>query len=151
MDKRDTDERELRFAADAIRDADTVVGMTGAGVSTASGIPDFRSDGGIWDQFDPMDFHVSRFEADPEGFWTQRVAMVEEVYGANVEPNAAHEALANLESVGHLDGLVTQNVDGLHQRQRRSGGLSGLPDPLRRGPVLRRRARVGRPATLSRV
>lgn len=116
MDKRDTDERELRFAADAIRDADTVVGMTGAGVSTASGIPDFRSDGGIWDQFDPMDFHVSRFEADPEGFWTQRVAMVEEVYGANVEPNAAHEALANLESVGHLDGLVTQNVDGLHQR-----------------------------------
>ena len=110
------DERELGFAADAIRDAETVVALTGAGVSTASGIPDFRSEGGIWEQFDPMDFHVSRFEADPEGFWTERVAMVEEVYGADVAPNAAHEALAGLESAGHLDALVTQNVDGLHQR-----------------------------------
>ncbi|MFC7227082.1 NAD-dependent deacylase [Salinirubellus salinus] len=110
------DERELRFAADAIRDAGTVVALTGAGVSTASGIPDFRSEGGIWDRYDPMDFHVSRFEADPEGFWTERVAMVEEVYGADVEPNPAHEALAGLERDGHLDALITQNVDGLHQR-----------------------------------
>ena len=110
------DERELRFAVEAIRDAETVVALTGAGVSTGSGIPDFRSEGGIWEQFDPMDFHVSRFEADPEGFWTERVAMVEEVYGADVEPNAAHEALAAMEGAGHLDALVTQNVDGLHQR-----------------------------------
>jgi NAD-dependent deacetylase len=110
------DERELRFAADAIRDAETVVALTGAGVSTASGIPDFRSEGGIWERYDPMDFHVSRFEADPEGFWTERAAMVEEVYGADVEPNAAHEALAGLERDGHLDALITQNVDGLHQR-----------------------------------
>jgi NAD-dependent deacetylase len=109
------DERELEFAAGAIRDAETVVAMTGAGVSTASGIPDFRSDGGIWDRFEPMDFHVDRFETDPEGFWRERVEMVEEVYDADVEPNAAHEALAALENEGHLDGLVTQNVDGLHQ------------------------------------
>jgi NAD-dependent deacetylase len=110
------DEQELEFAARAIRDAETVVALTGAGVSTASGIPDFRSDGGIWDRFDPQDFHVSRFDADPEGFWTERVEMIEEVYGDDVEPNPAHEALAALEADGHLDGLVTQNIDGLHQQ-----------------------------------
>jgi NAD-dependent deacetylase len=109
------DDQELRFAADAIRDAETVVGMTGAGVSTASGIPDFRSEGGIWHRYDPRDFHVSRFERDPEGFWTDRVEMVEEVYGADVQPNAAHEALAGLDEAGQLDALVTQNIDGLHQ------------------------------------
>ena len=117
------DERELEFAADAIRDADTVVALTGAGVSTASGIPDFRSDGGIWDRFDPGDFHISRFDADPEGFWTERVELVEEVYGDGVEPNPAHEALAELESSGQLDGLITQNIDGLHQQ-------AGSDDPV---------------------
>lgn len=109
------DERELGFAADAIRDADSVVALTGAGVSTASGIPDFRSEDGIWTEYDPNDFHISRFRADPEGFWAERVELVEEIFGDDVEPNAAHEALATLESTGHLDGLVTQNVDGLHQ------------------------------------
>jgi NAD-dependent deacetylase len=117
------DERELSDAADAIRDAGTVVAMTGAGVSTPSGIPDFRSDGGVWDRYDPTDFHVSQFEADPEGFWAERVELVEEVYEGDVAPNAAHEALAALEAAGQLDGLVTQNVDGLHQR-------AGSEDPI---------------------
>ncbi|WP_255196223.1 SIR2 family NAD-dependent protein deacylase [Halorarius litoreus] len=117
------DEQELEFAAGAIRDADSVVALTGAGVSTASGVPDFRSDGGIWDRFDPQDFHISRFDTDPEGFWRERVEMVEEVYGGDVEPNAAHEALATLESGGNLDGLITQNVDGLHQQ-------AGSEDPV---------------------
>jgi len=109
------DETELRFAAGAIRDADSVVAMTGAGVSTPSGIPDFRSEGGIWDRYDPMDFHVSRFEADPEGFWQDRIDMVDAVYGDGVEPNPAHEVLADLEREGHLDAVITQNIDGLHQ------------------------------------
>jgi NAD-dependent deacetylase len=109
------DGTELRFAAGAIRDADSVVAMTGAGVSTPSGIPDFRSEGGVWDRYDPMDFHVSRFEADPAGFWRDRVGMVEEVFGDGVEPNPAHEVLADLEREGHLDAVITQNVDGLHQ------------------------------------
>jgi NAD-dependent deacetylase len=110
------DGTELRYAAEAIADAGTVVALTGAGVSTASGIPDFRSPGGIWDRFDPHDFHLSRFEADPDGFWRDRVEMVEAVYGPDVEPNAAHDALAGMERAGHLDALVTQNVDGLHGR-----------------------------------
>jgi NAD-dependent deacetylase len=110
----DVDE-EIRFAADAIRAADSVVAMTGAGVSTASGIPDFRSEDGVWAEYDPMDFHISRFEADPEGFWTERVEMVEDLFGDDFQPNPAHEALATLQQEGHLDGLITQNIDGLHQ------------------------------------
>jgi NAD-dependent deacetylase len=106
---------EIRFAAGAIRNADSVVAMTGAGVSTASGIPDFRSEDGIWQEYDPMDFHISRFEADPEGFWEERVEMVEDLFGDEFQPNPAHEALVDLETAGHLDALITQNIDGLHQ------------------------------------
>lgn len=109
-------DEELSFAASAIRGADSVVVMSGAGVSTASGIPDFRSEDGLWSEYDPNDFHISRFRADPEGFWRQRVELVEDLFGDGVEPNAAHEALARLEDAGHLEGLITQNIDGLHQK-----------------------------------
>lgn len=116
------DERELEFAAGAIRDADSVIALTGAGVSTASGIPDFRSEDGIWTEHDPREFHVSRFHADPEGFWRDRAELVEDLFG-DVEPNAAHEALADLEAAGELDALITQNVDGLHH-------AAGSEDPV---------------------
>jgi NAD-dependent deacetylase len=109
-------QRELQFAADAIRNAETVVALTGAGVSTPSGIPDFRSNGGVWDRFDPMDFHISRLERDPGGFWADRVAMIEDVFSADQAPNIAHKKLVKLEKAGYLDALITQNVDGLHQR-----------------------------------
>jgi NAD-dependent deacetylase len=105
---------EIRFAGQAIRDADSVVAMTGAGVSTASGIPDFRGDGGLWETHDPSDFHISRFENSPAEFWRDRLELRETLHEADPEPNAAHGALANLESQGHLDALVTQNIDGLH-------------------------------------
>jgi NAD-dependent deacetylase len=117
------DDRELSFAAGAIRDAERVVAMTGAGVSTASGIPDFRSEDGLWTEYDPQDFHIRRFRSDPEGFWKERVDLVEELFGNGVEPNAAHVALARLEEADHLDCLVTQNVDGLHQ-------AAGSEDPV---------------------
>lgn len=108
-------EEEFRFAARAVRAADTAVALTGAGVSTASGIPDFRSEDGLWAEHDPMDFHISRFESDPEGFWADRMAVVEELFADEVRPNPAHEALADLEQADHLDAVVTQNIDGLHQ------------------------------------
>lgn len=108
-------ETELRFAVRAVQAADTLVAFTGAGVSTASGVPDFRGEEGLWAEHDPMDFHVSRFERDPGGFWTDRVAVVEELFGGDVRPNPAHEALADLEHAGRLDAVITQNVDGLHQ------------------------------------
>ena len=107
---------DLEAAALAIAEADRAVAMTGAGVSTASGVPDFRSDGGLWDRYDPEAFHVGRFERDPAGFWELWLEIQEEVFeDADVVPNPAHEALAGLEAAGHLDAVVTQNVDGLHQ------------------------------------
>ena len=97
-----------------IRDAESVVAFSGAGVSTASGIPDFRGEDGLWNRYDVEDFHLRRLRADPAGFWTDRLDLAEEIH-ADAEPNAAHEALARLERAGHLDGVVTQNVDGLHR------------------------------------
>ncbi len=110
-----TDEEAISTVGDAIRDAEAVVALTGAGISTPSGIPDFRGEDGLWERHDPGDFRITRFEADPEGFWRDRLDVVDEVFGGDVAPNAAHEALADLEAAGHLDAVVTQNVDGLHQ------------------------------------
>jgi NAD-dependent deacetylase len=105
---------DIPALAEAIRGADSVVAFTGAGVSTASGIPDFRSEGGIWDRYDPSEFHYSKFRADPAAFWEKRIALYEELFDGDVDPNPAHEALAALESGGHLETVITQNVDGLH-------------------------------------
>lgn len=100
----------------ALAEAETVVALTGAGVSTASGIPDFRGEDGLWTEYDPAEFHYSRFKRDPAGFWERRVAMHEDVFAdGEVVPNPAHEALAAMENAGRLDTLITQNIDGLHQ------------------------------------
>lgn len=109
------DNRTLRELASEIRTAERVVALTGAGVSTASGVPDFRGPDGLWTRYDMADFHLSRFEADPAGFWRDRLDLAAELYDREIEPNAAHEALAGLAEAGHLTGLVTQNVDGLHE------------------------------------
>ncbi len=102
--------------ADELRDAERVVAFTGAGVSTASGIPSFRGTNGIWrTQFDPNDFRIGRFETDPGGFWKDRIELHEAMFPGDMEPNAAHVALARLESAGVLDAVITQNTDGLHR------------------------------------
>ena len=106
----------LDDVARALADARTAVAFTGAGVSTASGIPSFRGANGVWgDTFDPADFDRSRLGRDPAGFWRDRVALHDHMYAADPEPNAAHEALAAMERAGHLDAVVTQNTDGLHR------------------------------------
>jgi NAD-dependent deacetylase len=91
------------------------VALTGAGVSTESGIPDFRSPTGIWASVDPREFaSLSAFRRDPERVWSfyrLRVQMLTEA-----EPNAAHRALAELERRGLLTAVVTQNIDLLHER-----------------------------------
>jgi NAD-dependent deacetylase len=89
--------------------------LTGAGVSTESGIPDFRSPTGIWAEFDPLEYaSLPAFRADPEKVWSfykPRIAML-----TAAEPNAAHRALAQLEEAGLVEAVVTQNIDLLHQR-----------------------------------
>jgi NAD-dependent deacetylase len=101
--------------AELIRSRQPCVVLTGAGVSTESGIPDFRSPTGLWAQFDPFEYgSIEAFRADPVKVWSfykPRVAMLTEA-----EPNAAHVALAELERLGFVQAVVTQNIDLLHER-----------------------------------
>jgi len=101
--------------AELVRGAGSVVALTGAGISTPSGIPDFRSPGtGLWETVDPMEVaHIDAFRRDPARFWSfysARFAALE-----SKRPNPAHRALAELERRGLLDAVITQNVDMLHR------------------------------------
>lgn len=102
--------------AELIRGADSVVALTGAGISVPSGIPDFRSPGtGLWTKVDPMEIaHIDAFQRDPRRFWDfygERFQTLEDK-----QPNRAHEVLAELERAGLLEAVITQNVDRLHAR-----------------------------------
>lgn len=102
-----------------IADASSIVAFTGAGISTESGIPDFRSPGGIWTRMKPIDF--GDFLASPEArreSWRRKFASEETLRKAT--PNAGHRALARLHETGKLHALITQNIDGLHH-------ASGVP------------------------
>ena len=89
--------------------------LTGAGISTESGIPDFRSPSGIWAQYDPMEYAtIDAFRRDPEKVWDFYLLRFNVL--ADAEPNAGHLALAELERRGLVQVVVTQNIDGLHQR-----------------------------------
>lgn len=91
-----------------------LVALTGAGISVESGIPDFRSPGGLWERFDPMEYaHIRAFRAHPAKVWTMLKEMDAVITAAR--PNPAHYALAALEAKGLLLGVITQNVDNLHQ------------------------------------
>ncbi len=108
----------IEQASRAIADASVVIGYTGAGISTESGIPDFRTMGEFWQGFDPATFEVeidsrAAFEKNPEkvwGFFSQAIGLME-----RVAPNEGHKALARLGRLGRMAAVVTQNVDGLHQ------------------------------------
>ena len=102
--------------ASLIGEADSVVALTGAGISVPSGIPDFRSPGtGLWSNVNPMEVaHIDAFHRDPERFWGfygQRFQTLEDK-----RPNRAHSALVELERAGLLDAVITQNIDRLHER-----------------------------------
>ncbi len=101
-------------AASRIRAAGRVLALTGAGISVASGIPDFRSRGGLWSMFPPEEYAtIGIFRRDPARAWQLYRAMGRILAGKT--PNPAHRALARLEAAGCLQGVITQNVDGLHQ------------------------------------
>ena len=101
--------------AELIRDRRPCVVLTGAGVSTESGIPDFRSASGIWARYDPMEYAtIEAFRGDPVKVWDFYARRLDVLRRA--EPNAAHVALAALERDGWVEAVVTQNVDRLHER-----------------------------------
>jgi NAD-dependent deacetylase len=101
--------------AGLIRESRCTVALTGAGVSVPSGIPDFRTpETGLWENVDPMEVaHIEVFERDPERFWSYYRPRFHSL--GDKRPNAAHEALAELERRGLLEGVVTQNIDRLHR------------------------------------
>jgi NAD-dependent deacetylase len=108
----------IKRAAWEIFGAQHVIALTGAGVSTESGIPDFRSPGGLWEKYDPMEFMYDRFISDPKRIWEMSLTMKEEgdLDIAKAQPNPAHLALAEMETMGYLKCVITQNVDNLHQK-----------------------------------
>jgi len=101
--------------ATLLLEAQPCVVLTGAGISTESGIPDFRSPTGLWARIDPLEYgSIQAFRADPEKVWqfyAPRFSML-----TSAEPNAAHLALAELERLGLVQAVVTQNIDLLHER-----------------------------------
>jgi NAD-dependent deacetylase len=112
----------IEAVADMIIESNRIVVFTGAGFSTESGVPDFRSPGGVWDTFDPNELNLPnflRYEDIREKYWRMHRMMWETIRDA--EPNAGHHAITDLHNLGKLDCVVTQNTDGLHQK-------AGVPD-----------------------
>ncbi|MFL7791447.1 MAG: NAD-dependent deacetylase [Anaerolineae bacterium] len=107
---------EIERAATLLCEARHAVALTGAGISTPSGIPDFRSPGsGLWERANPMIVASTQaFRIRPKAFFDWVRPLAERVMAA--EPNPAHLALAELEAAGRLQAVITQNIDGLHQK-----------------------------------
>jgi NAD-dependent deacetylase len=103
---------EVRCLAKTIVVSHKVVALTGAGISTESGIPDFRGPNGLWKRVDPSLATIQSFKLFPEAFWYFMVECADSILKA--KPNRAHYALAELEVMGKLSSIITQNVDGLH-------------------------------------
>jgi NAD-dependent deacetylase len=106
----------IDFAAELFRNSKRGVVLTGAGLSTPSGIPDFRSEGtGLWSQDEPLEVaSLDTFRTNPEKFYAWFRPLAAEIF--NAKPNPAHYALARLEGAGHLQAIATQNIDMLHHK-----------------------------------
>ena len=105
----------IRAIAEDLKKSKHAVAFTGAGISSESGIPTYRGEGGLWNKYDPNKYaSISHFLEDPSYYWNffleVRYPQLKEV-----KPNNAHLALANLEAQGKMESVITQNIDGLHQ------------------------------------
>jgi NAD-dependent deacetylase len=138
-----------RDLAELLAGARRAVVLTGAGISTESGIPDFRSPGGVWETVDPMEVgSLATFISHPERFWQfhrPRFSAVD-----SVQPNPAHRAVAELERRGIVGSLITQNIDGLHRRAGSSHPIE-VHGTLDFGECLRCHARIARDEMLARA
>ncbi len=107
-------DKNILEAAQWIKNSAHTIALTGAGISVDSGIPDFRSPEGLWAKFNPMEYAtIEAFHGDPEKVWVMLTEMIDVLTSAF--PNAGHKSLADLEAMGFLQGVVTQNIDNLHQ------------------------------------
>jgi NAD-dependent deacetylase len=108
------DSDEMKRAKDLVSKSKKITAFTGAGISVDSGIPDFRSEGGLWERYDPHEYAtIESFMLNPTKFWTMGREIAETIL--NAKPNAAHLSLTNLEAEGKLLGIITLNIDNLHQ------------------------------------
>jgi len=108
-------EKKLECLANFLLSAHWTTILTGAGISTEAGIPDFRSPGtGLWEKLDPGTFSAEGFKRDPENFYRQGLTLI--LNWKNAQPTKAHLFLARLEEKGIVRAIITQNVDGLHQK-----------------------------------
>jgi NAD-dependent deacetylase len=104
-----------RALVSAVRSASKATALTGAGISVESGVPDFRSESGVWARYPVEEYGtIDAFTEHPEKAWRLYRAIWADLAGK--QPNPGHQALSDLEHAGHLAGIVTQNIDGLHQR-----------------------------------
>jgi NAD-dependent deacetylase len=108
-----TQETSIKKAAEMLRSSKHAVALTGAGISVASGIPAFRGSQGLWEKWDPRVFEISSFRQDPVQGWTLLMELDKLMLSA--KPNPGHKALAELEDMGIVSAVITQNIDGLHQ------------------------------------
>ena len=104
----------IQEVAKLILETLSTVALTGAGISVDSGVPDFRSGGGLWEKFDPMEYAtIEAFRYHPEKVWEMFFDVCDLI--GTVKPNEGHKALGELEKLGLLTGTITQNIDNLHQ------------------------------------
>jgi NAD-dependent deacetylase len=131
---------DVAALADALAAAEHAIVLTGAGVSTESGIPDFRSKGGLWERYDPFEVaSMSTFIDEPARFWEFHRPRIDML--SSVGPNGAHRAIAELERRGMVKALVTQNIDRLHARAGSAEPIE-VHGSLDRGVCLRCDARI---------
>lgn len=106
---------EIDEAVNKLGASRQTIALTGAGISTASGIPDFRSTHGLWKAYDPYRYaHIRTFHEEPALVWELALKLID--MAGKAGPNSAHLALAAMERAGFLHGIITQNIDNLHQR-----------------------------------
>jgi NAD-dependent deacetylase len=104
----------LERARELVKEFPCAAAFTGAGISTASGVPDFRSPGGIWSRYRPVPFQDFVLDAEARRrYWVYKKETYQDF--ADARPNAAHHALSRMEAAGRLRAVITQNIDGLHQ------------------------------------
>lgn len=103
----------IQEAADLILNSSRTTAFTGAGISVESGVPPFRGEGGLWDKYDPQVLDIGYFKINPEESWR----VIKEIFYdffENVKPNRAHFVLTEMEQMGFLHSIITQNIDNLH-------------------------------------
>ena len=114
--QRGMEKMKTEDAAHLVKNSSRIVALTGAGISTAAGIPDFRGKNGIYTtkKYPPDVFDIDRFDRDPSAFYGFAKDFIE--FGEKLEPTFTHRWLAGLEAAGKLGCVITQNIDGMHQR-----------------------------------